>query len=56
MRLNPASPMFWIMVIRPYAVPSLEWSTMRATEGHMMAGISEKAMPMMTIGIAMFGK
>ena len=42
--------MFCTIVISPYAVPSFDSSTTYATDGHMTAGISEKAIPMIAIG------
>src|SRR6266536_2444380 len=42
-------PICWIRVIRAYAVPSRDWSTTYATEGHMIAGIREKAIPIIDI-------
>ncbi len=42
--------MFWIMVIRPNAVPTRFSSTMSGTAGHIAAGTSTNDAPSSSIG------
>ena len=43
-------PICWMRVIKAYAVPSRDCSTMYATEGHITAGMSENAIPIIDTG------
>ena len=49
---NNARPIFWIVVVRPNAVPTRFFSTMSGIDGHIAAGTMTNAAPRTIIGIA----